>query len=104
MGTININSLSNDIEFAINNEDYSAYVDLVYTLVNAKDIGDNLRTKIIDKISLLMLYSRLSKDAINGSVILYKGEITVDNSYKEELYKTWVSLQDLLIEYNLSIV
>ena len=104
MGTININSLLNDIEFAINNEDYSAYVELVYTLVNAKDIDDNLRIKIIDKISLLMLYSRLSKDAINGSVTLCKGEIVVDNSYKEELYKAWVNLQDLLIKYNLSIV
>lgn len=104
MKTMGINGLLDDIEFTINNEDYSSYVDLVYTLVNTKDIDDNLRTKIIDKISLLILYSRLSKDAINGSVILRKGEIVVDNSYKEELYKAWVSLQDLLIKYNLSIV
>ena len=104
METMNINSLLDDIEFTINNEDYSGYVDLVYTLVNTKNIGDNLRMKIIDKISLLMLYSRLSKDTINGSVTLCKGEIVVDNSYKEELYKAWVSLQDLLIKYNLSIV
>lgn len=105
MRTININSLLDDIEFTINHEDYSAYVDLVYTLVNTKDIDDNLRMKIIDKISLLMLYSRLGKDAIiNGFVTLCKGEIIVDNSHKEELYKAWVSLQDLLIKYNLSIV
>lgn len=97
MGTMGINSLLDDIEFTINNEDYSGYVDLVYTLVNTKDIDDNLRTKIIDKISLLMLYSRLSKDdVIKESLTLCKGEIVVDNSYKEELYKAWVSLQNLL--------
>lgn len=104
METMGINSLLDDIEFTINNEDYSSYVDLVYTLVNTKDIDDNLRMKLIDKISLLMLYSRLSKDTINGSVTLSKGEIVVDNSYKEELYKAWVSLQNLLIYYNLSII
>ena len=104
METMDINSLLDDIEFTINNEDYSAYVELIYTLVNTKNIGDNLRMKIIDKISLLMLYSRLSKDAINGAVILCKGKIVVDNSYKEELYKAWVSLQNLLIDYNLSII
>ena len=104
METMNINSLLDDIEFTINNEDYSNYVELVYTLVNTKNIDDNLRMKIIDKISLLMLYSRLSKDdVIKESLTLCKGKIVVDNSYKEELYKAWVSLQDLLIKYNLSI-
>lgn len=102
---MNINNLLNDIEFAINNEDYNAYVDLVYILVNAKGIDDNLRIKIIDKISLLMLYSRLSKEVIiNGSVTLHRGEIVLDNSYKEELFKIWTSLQNLLIDYNLSII
>lgn len=101
MKTMDINSLLDDIEFTINNEDYSAYVDLVYTLVNIMDIDGNLRSKIIDKISLLMLYSRLSKDVINGSAKLCKGEIVVDNSYKEELSKVWVSLQNLIINYNL---
>lgn len=105
MESININSLLDDIEFTINNEDYSSYVELVYTLVNTKNIDDNLRMEIIDKISLLMLYSRLSKDdVIKESLTLCKGEIVVDNSYKEELYKAWVSLQDLLIDYNLSII
>lgn len=104
METMNINSLLDDIEFTINNEDYSNYVELVYTLVNTKNIGDNLRMKIIDKISLLMLYSKLSKDdLIKESLTLCKGKIVVDNSYKEELYKAWVSLQDLLIKYNLNI-
>lgn len=97
METMGINSLLDDIEFTINNEDYSSYVDLVYTLVNTKDIDDNLRAKIIDKISLLMLYSRLSKDAIIiESLTLCKGQIVVDNPYKEELYKVWVSLQNLI--------
>lgn len=105
MESLNINNLSDDIEFTINNEDYSAYVELVYTLVNTKNIDDNLRMKIIDKISLLMLYSRLSKDdAIKESLTLYKGKIVVDNSYKKELYNAWVSLQNLLIDYNLSII
>lgn len=105
MESLNINSLIDDIEFTINNEDYSNYVELVYTLVNTKNIGDNLRMKIIDKISLLMLYSRLSKDVvIKESLTLCKGKIVVDNSYKEELYKAWVDLQNLLIEYNLSII
>lgn len=103
MGAININNLLNDIEFTINNEDYSAYIELVYTLVNAKNIDDNLRMKIIDKISLLMLYSRLSKDNIEY-LTLCKGKIVVDNSYKEDLYNAWVSLQNLLIDYNLSII
>ena len=85
MESLYINNLLDDIEFTINNEDYSDYVELVYTLVYTKNIDDNLRMKIIDKISLLMLYSRLSKDAINGSVSLCKGELVVDNSYKEEL-------------------
>ena len=97
METMGINSLLDDIEFTINNEDYSSYVDLVYTLVNTKDIDDNLRVEIIDKISLLMLYSRLSKDVvIKESLTLCKGKIVVDNSYKEELYKVWVSLQNLI--------
>lgn len=97
METMGIDSLLDDIEFTVNNEDYSSYVDLVYTLVNTKDIDDNLRTKIIDKISLLMLYSRLSKDAvIKESLTLCKGKIVIDNPYKEELYKTWISLQDLI--------
>lgn len=97
METMGINSLLDDIEFTINNEDYSSYVDLVYTLVNTKDIDDNLRVEIIDKISLLMLYSRLSKDVvIKESLALCKGKIVVDNSYKEELYKVWVSLQNLI--------
>ena len=105
METMNINSLLDDIEFTINNEDYSAYVELVYTLVNTKSIDDNLRMKLIDKISLLMLYSRLSKDdVIKESLTLCKGKIVVDNSYKEELYKAWVNLQNLLIDYNLSII
>lgn len=105
MESLNINSLLDDIESTINNEDYSDYVELVYTLVNTKNIDDNLRMKIIDKISLLMLYSRLSKDdVIKESLTLCKGKIIVDNSYKEELYKAWVSLQNLLIEYNLSII
>lgn len=106
METMGINSLLDDIEFTINNEDYSSYVDLVFTLViTKKDIDDNLRAKIIDKISLLMLYSRLSKDdVIKESLTLCKGKIVVDNSYKEELYKAWVSLQNLLIDYNLSII
>lgn len=105
MESLNINNLLNDIEFTINNEDYSAYVELVYTLVNTKNIDDNLRMNIIDKISLLMLYSRLSKDdVIKESLTLSKGKIVVDNSYKEELYKAWVSLQNLLIYYNLSII
>lgn len=105
MESLNINNLLDDIEFTINNEDYSAYVELVYTLVNTKNIDDNLRMKIIDKISLLMLYSRLSKDdVIKESLTLCKGKIVVDNSYKEELYKAWVSLQNLLIDYNLSII
>lgn len=105
METMGINSLLDDIEFTINNEDYSSYVDLVYTLVHTKDIDDNLRMEIIDKISLLMLYSRLSKDVvIKESLTLCKGKIVVDNSYKEELYKAWVSLQNLLIDYNLNIV
>ena len=105
MESLNINSLIDDIEFTINNEDYSNYVELVYTLVNTKNIDDNLRMKIIDKISLLMLYSRLSKDVvIKESLTLCKGKIVVDNSYKEELYEAWVSLQDLLIKYNLSII
>lgn len=96
-----INNLLNDIEFTINNKDYSAYIDVVYTLVNTKDIDDNLLSKIIYRISLLMLYTRLSKDAINRSVTLHKGEIVVDNSYKEELSKTWTNLQNLIINYNL---
>ena len=105
MESLNINNLLDDIEFTINNEDYSDYVELVYTLVYTKNIDDNLRMKIIDKISLLMLYSRLSKDvAIKESLTLCKGKIVVDNSYKEELYKAWVDLQNLLIEYNLSII
>lgn len=105
MESLNIKSLSDDIEFTINNEDYSAYVELVYTLVSTKNIDDNLRMKIIDKISLLMLYSSLSKDdVIKESLTLCKGKIVVDNSYKEELYKAWVDLQNLLIEYNLSII
>lgn len=105
MESLNIKSLSDDIEFTINNEDYSAYVELVYTLVSTKNIDDNLRMKIIDKISLLMLYSSLSKDdVVKESLTLCKGKIVVDNSYKEELYKAWVSLQNLLIDYNLSIV
>lgn len=105
METMGIDSLLDDIEFTINNEDYSSYVDLVYTLVYTKNIDDNLRMKIIDKISLLMLYSRLSKDVvIKESLTLCKGKIVVDNSYKEELYKAWVDLQNLLIEYNLSII
>lgn len=105
MESLNISNLLDDIEFTINNEDYSAYVELVYTLVNTKNIDDNLRAKIIDKISLLMLYSRLSKDVvIKESLTLRKGKIVVDNSYKEELYKVWVSLQNLLIDYNLSII
>lgn len=105
MESLNISNLLDDIEFTINNEDYSAYVELVYTLVNTKNIDDNLRAKIIDKISLLMLYSRLSKDVvIKESLTLRKGKIVVDNSYKEELYKAWVSLQNLLIDYNLSII
>lgn len=105
MESLNIKNLLNDIEFTINNEDYSAYVELVYTLVNTKNIDDNLRMNIIDKISLLMLYSRLSKDdVIKESLTLSKGKIVVDNSYKEELYKAWVSLQNLLIYYNLSII
>ena len=105
MESLNISNLIDDIEFTINNEDYSNYVELVYTLVNTKNIDDNLRMKIIDKISLLMLYSRLSKDVvIKESLTLCKGKIVVDNSYKEELYKAWVSLQDLLIKYNLSII
>lgn len=105
MESLNISSLLDDIEFTINNEDYSAYVELVYTLVYTKNIDDNLRMKIIDKISLLMLYSRLSKDVvIKESLTLCKGKIVVDNSYKEELYKAWVSLQNLLIDYNLSII
>ena len=105
MESLNINSLLDDIEFIINDEDYSAYVELVYTLVNTKNIDDNLRMKIIDKISLLMLYSRLSKDVvIKESLTLCKGKIVVDNSYKEELYEAWVSLQNLLIDYNLSII
>lgn len=105
MESLNINNLLDDIEFTINNEDYSDYVELVYTLVYTKNIDDNLRMKIIDKISLLMLYSRLSKDdTIKESLTLCKGKIVVDNSYKEELYKAWVDLQNLLIEYNLSII
>ena len=105
MESLNIKSLSDDIEFTINNEDYSEYVELVYTLVYTKNIDDNLRMKIIDKISLLMLYSRLSKDVvIKESLTLCKGKIVIDNSYKEELYKAWVDLQNLLIEYNLSII
>ena len=105
MESLNINNLLDDIEFTINNEDYSDYVELVYTLVYTKNIDDNLRMKIIDKISLLMLYSRLSKDVvIKESLTLCKGKIVVDNSYKEELYKAWVDLQNLLIEYNLSII
>lgn len=98
METMGINSLLDDIEFTINNEDYSSYEDLVYTLVTTKkDIDDNLRAKIIDKISLLMLYSRLSKDAIiKESLTLCKGQIVVNNPYKEELYKVWVSLQNLI--------
>ena len=105
MESLNISNLIDDIEFTINNEDYSNYVELVYTLVNTKNIDDNLRMKIIDKISLLMLYSRLSKDVvIKESLTLCKGKIVVDNSYKEELYEAWVSLQDLLIKYNLSII
>lgn len=100
METMGIDSLLDDIEFTINNEDYSSYVDLVYTLVNTKDIDDNLRTKIIGKISLLMLYSRLSKDdVIKESLTLCKGKIVVDNSYKEELYKAWLSLQNLITNY-----
>lgn len=43
MKTMDINSLLDDIEFTINNEDYSAYVDLVYTLVNIMGIDGNLR-------------------------------------------------------------
>ena len=101
MEAIDINSLLDDIEFTINNEDYSTYVDLVYILVNVAKIDYNLRMKILDKISLLMLYARLSKDTINGSVKLHKGEIVVDNSYKEELSKTWASLQNLIINYKL---
>lgn len=105
MESLNINSLLDDIESTINNEDYSDYVELVYTLVNTKNIDDNLRMRIIDKISLLMLYSRLSKDdVIKESLTLCKGKIVVDNSYKEELYKAWVNLQNLLIDYNLSII
>lgn len=105
MESLNINNLLDDIEFTINNEDYSNYVELVYTLVNTKNIDDNLRMKIIDKISLLMLYSSLSKDdVIKESLTLCKGKIVVDNSYKEELYKAWVNLQNLLIDYNLSII
>ena len=105
MESLNISNLIDDIEFTINNEDYSDYVELVYTLVYTKNIDDNLRMKIIDKISLLMLYSRLSKDVvIKESLTLCKGKIVVDNSYKEELYKAWVDLQNLLIEYNLSII
>lgn len=105
MESLNINNLLDDIEFTINNEDYSNYVELVYTLVNTKNINDELRMKIIDKISLLMLYSRLSKDdVIKESLTLCKGKIVVDNSYKEELYKAWVNLQNLLIDYNLSII
>lgn len=105
METMGINSLLDDVEFTINNEDYSSYVELVYTLVNTKNIDDNLRMRIIDKISLLMLYSRLSKDdVIKESLTLCKGKIVIDNSYKEELYKAWVSLQNLLIDYNLSII
>ena len=105
MESLNINNLLDDIEFTINNEDYSNYVELVYTLVNTKNIDDNLRMKIIDKISLLMLYSRLSKDdVIKESLTLCKGKIVVDNSYKEELYKAWINLQNLLIDYNLSII
>ena len=105
MESLNISNLIDDIEFTINNEDYSDYVELVYTLVYTKNIDDNLRMKIIDKISLLMLYSRLSKDVvIKESLTLCKGKIVVDNSYKEELYEAWVSLQDLLIKYNLSII
>ena len=100
MESLNINSLLDDIEFTINNEDYSAYVELVYTLVYTKNIDDNLRMKLIDKISLLMLYSRLSKDVvIKESLTLCKGKIVVDNSYKEELYKTWISLQNLITNY-----
>lgn len=107
MESLNINNLLDDIEFTINNEDYSAYVELVYTLVTTKDIDDNLRTKIIDKISLLMLYSRLSKDDIikdynygdKEALTLCKGKIVVDNFYEEKLYKAWVSLQNLIINY-----
>lgn len=105
MESLNINNLLDDIESTINNEDYSDYVELVYTLVCTKNIDDNFRMKIIDKISLLMLYSRLSKDVvIKESLTLCKGKIVVDNSYKEELSKAWVSLQNLLIDYNYSIV
>lgn len=104
MESLNINNLLNDIEFTINDEDYSAYVELVRTLVISKNIDDDLLSKIIYRISLLMLYSRLSKDTINKSLTLRKGEIIVDTPYKKELLNTWNSLQNLLIDYNLSII
>lgn len=43
MESLNISNLLDDIEFTINNEDYSAYVELVYTLVYTKNIDYNLR-------------------------------------------------------------